>query len=109
MTRISTEALEHPVVKAAIEAFQRGDRAAWTALFEPGARLFDDGNPRDLARFDQDAVGHERFTGIERVSADGLEITGPFHSDQWCDFKTYFRFHLSSAGRIQQLDIGQVQ
>jgi hypothetical protein len=35
-------------VKAAIEAFQQGDRTAWSALFEEDADLFDDGSPRSL-------------------------------------------------------------
>lgn len=46
MTTLSNEVRRHPVVKAAIEALQRGDRAAWTALFEPDATLYDDGQPR---------------------------------------------------------------
>ena len=51
----------------------------------------------------------QRFTSIERVSADGLEIVGGFHSDQSGNFKTYFRFQLSSAGKITRLDIGQAK
>jgi hypothetical protein len=33
--------LKNPTVKAAIDAFQRGDRTAWSALFEndAGARI----------------------------------------------------------------------
>ena len=38
-------ALKNPTVKAAIEAFQQGDRHAWSALFEDDADLFDDGSP----------------------------------------------------------------
>ncbi|HZJ55807.1 MAG TPA: hypothetical protein VFD38_16820 [Myxococcaceae bacterium] len=101
-------ALENPTVKAAIEAFQKGDRTAWSALFENDAELFDDGSPRSLEKFTRDALGHERFTSFDQVSPDGLEIVGKFHSEQWGDFKTYFRFQVSPDGKIHRLDIGQV-
>src|ERR1700730_16880941 len=51
--------------------------------------------------------GHERFTSIDRVENNGLDLTGAFHSDRWGDFQTYFRFQLSHAGKISRLDIGQ--
>ena len=102
-----TDLLTNPTVKAAIDALQRGDRAAWSALFEPDAKLYDDGSPRDLEKFTADALGHERFTSIDRVDKGGLEVIGHFHSDQWGDFKTYFRFRLSPSGKIARLDIGQ--
>lgn len=105
--RIQTDTLQQPTVRAAIEALQRADRSAWASLFEDGARLFDDGLPGDLARFTQEALGHERFESIDEVSADGLELRGMFHSDQWGDFRTYFRFTLAADGRIARLDIGQ--
>ena len=102
-----TEVLTVPTVKAAIDALQRGDRKTWSELFEPGATLLDDGEPRDLAAFTREAVGHERFTAIERVEEHGLRVTGAFHSQRWGDFRTYFQFHLSRNGKIAQLDIGQ--
>jgi hypothetical protein len=101
--------LKNPTVKAAIEAFQAGDRKTWSALFEQDAELFDDGSPRSLEKFTRDAIGHERFTSFDRVSADGLEVVGKFHSEQWGDFRTYFRFHVASDGKIQRLDVGQVE
>jgi hypothetical protein len=101
-----TDVLPNATVKAAIEALQKGDRKAWSALFEPDAKLYDDGNPRPLQKFTDDALGHERFTSIERVENNGLDITGAFHSDRWGDFRTYFRFQLSAAGKIKRLDIG---
>ena len=101
-------ALKNPTVKAAIEAFQAGDREAWSGLFEKGAELFDDGSPRSLEAFTRDALGHERFTSVDRTSPDGLEVVGKFHSDQWGDFNTYFRFHLGPDGKSRRLDIGQV-
>ncbi len=103
-----TDALTNPTVKAAIDALQRGDRAAWLAQFASGAKLYDDGSPRDLAKFTAEAIGHERFTTIERVAQDGLEVIGAFHSERWGDFKTCFRFQLSPAGKTTRLDIGQV-
>ena len=55
----------------------------------------------------QEALGHERFTSIDRVENRGLDLTGSFHSEQWEDFPTYFKFHLSPSGKIRRLDIGQ--
>jgi hypothetical protein len=106
---VITDALTNPTVKAAIETLQRGDRSGWSALFEPDAKLYDDGSPRSLEKFTRDGVGHERFTSIERVDNDGLDIVGPFHSDQWGDFRTYFRFRLAPSGKIARLDIGQAK
>ena len=103
------DTLNNPTVKAAIDAFQRADRKAWSSLFEAGAELFDDGSPRSLEKFTREALGHERFTSFDRVSADGLEVTGSFHSEQWGDFRTYFRFQLGRGGKIHRLDIGQVE
>ena len=102
-----TDVLTNATVKAAIEALQQGDRNSWSALFEPNAALYDDGTPRSLQKFTDDALGHERFTAIERVENHGLDVIGAFHSDTWGDFRTYFKFHLSPAGKIKRLDIGQ--
>ena len=66
-----TEVLKNPIVKATIDALQAGDRTSWSAQFERDAELFDDGSPRSLEQFTRDALGHERFTSIERVSEDG--------------------------------------
>lgn len=104
---METGALSNPTVKAAVEALQNGDSRAWSELFEPNAELYDDGSPRSLEEFTHHALGHERFTSIDRVENNGLNLTGAFHSDQWGNFRTYFRFHLSPAGRIARLDIGQ--
>ncbi len=101
------DALKHPVMHALIDALQRGAVAAWSSQFEGGARLFDDGSPRELTQFTADALGHERFTSITQVSADGLEVVGRFHSDQWGDFTTYFRVTLGADGKVSRLDIGQ--
>lgn len=104
-----TEILTNATVRAAIEALQTGDRQGWSSLFEPDAKLYDDGQPRSLQEFTNDALGHERFTAIERVENHGLDVIGAFHSDTWGDFRTYFRFQLSTAGKIKRLDIGQAE
>jgi hypothetical protein len=99
--------LTNPTVKAAIEALQKGDKNAWSALFAPDATMMDDGYPRDLKTFTRDALGHERFTSIDKVENGDLNIEGAFHSDIWGDFRTYFKFHLTSEGKISRLDVGQ--
>jgi hypothetical protein len=104
-----TDVLTNATVKAAIEALQKGDRTAWSTLFEPDAKLYDDGSPRPLKTFTDDALGHERFTSIERADNHGLDVIGAFHSDTWGNFRTYFRFQLSPAGKIKRLDIGQAE
>ncbi|WP_175693943.1 hypothetical protein [Burkholderia ambifaria] len=97
----------HPVVRDAIEALQRGDKAAWEALFAKDATLYDDGRPRDLQAFNDEAIGTERYTTIERIENNGLDLYGRFHSDRWGDFNTYFKFSIDRDGRISRLDIGQ--
>jgi len=101
--------LANATVRAAVEAFQKGDRNAWAALFEPDAELFDEGSARSLDRFTREAVGHERFTSFESVTPDGLQVMGKLHSEQWGDFRTYFRFHLGVDGKIHRLDVGQIE
>ncbi len=106
---MDTDALTNPTVKAAIAALQKGDRKAWSALFEADAKLYDDGSPRSLEKFTRDALGHERFTSIDRIENNGLDLVGSFHSDKWGDFRSYFKFQLSPAGKIKRLDIGQAK
>ena len=104
---MNTKAITNPTVKAAIDALQKGDRDAWSALFEPDAELYDDGKPRSLETFTRDALGHERFTSLERIENDSRSLVGAFHSDRWGDFRSYFRFELSPSGKIKRLDIGE--
>jgi hypothetical protein len=106
---VNMEMVKHPVVRAAITALQAGDRERWFAQFTPDASLYDDGHAVDLIPFFNKALGHERFTHIDRVEADGTALYGRFHSDQWGDFKTYFRFHLNESGKIERLEIGQAE
>jgi hypothetical protein len=102
-----TDRLTNRIVKAAIEALQKGDRDAWAGLFERDAELYDDGNIRSLEEFTKDALGHERFTSIDQIENNGMDIVGSFHSDRWGDFRTYFKFQLTPRGKIRRLDIGQ--
>jgi hypothetical protein len=104
---MDTDRLTNPTVRAAIQALQRGDKEAWSGLFEPGATLYDDGNPRSLVKFTEEALGQERFTSIDGIENRGLDLTGSFHSPKWGDFRTYFRFQLGADGKIRRLDIGQ--
>jgi len=106
---MDTSALTNPTVRAAVEALQHGDRKAWQRLFDPDASLYDDGTPRSLDEFTREAIGHERFTSIDRVENEGLDVWGAFHSDRWGDFRTYFKFQLTRGGRIKRLDIGQAE
>lgn len=104
---MNTDKLVHPAVKKAIEALQAGDKAAWFALFTTDAVLYDDGRKMDFRSFFDKALGHERFTAIDKVEQDGLAVYGSFHSDQWGDFKTYFIFRPGENGLFSRLDIGQ--
>lgn len=102
-----TEVITNPVVRAAIDALQKGDKRAWLSFFADNAELFDDGRPRSLKQFSNEAVGHERFRSINQVDGGGLWIEGDFHSDTWGEFRTYFRFTLNQFDKITRLDIGQ--
>ena len=104
---MNTNKLTHPIVKKAIEALGEGDKNSWFALFTDDAELYDDGNKQSFKSFFQKALGHERFTDIDKVENNGLDVYGRFHSDQWGDFKTYFKFHINKEGKIARLDIGQ--
>jgi hypothetical protein len=107
MKAINTSQLTNNTVKAAVEAWQQGDSSRWLSFFTGDAQLLDDGHPRNFHRFSTEAIGHERFTSIDKVEDDGLSVYGAFHSDTWGNFKTYFKFHLDSNGKINKLEIGQ--
>jgi hypothetical protein len=99
--------ISNPKVQAAIEAWQKGDAELWRSQFTADAQLLDDGHPRDFKKFSTEAIGRERFTSIDKVENNGLDIYGKFHSDTWGDFKTYFKFRLNEEGKFQRLEIGQ--
>jgi hypothetical protein len=104
---MNTEQLANPTIKKAINALQVGDKAEWFSLFSSDAELYDDGHKVNFRSFFEKALGHERFTSIDKIENKGLDLYGKFHSDQWGDFKTYFKFQINSAGKITRLDIGQ--
>ncbi|WP_209856754.1 hypothetical protein [Chitinophaga sp. OAE865] len=106
---MNTDKLTNATVKQAVNALQTNDSKAWFALFTDKAALYDDGNKMDFKAFWQKAIGHERFTSIDKVENNGLDVYGRFHSDQWGDFKTYFKFHIDKDGKINRLDIGQAE
>jgi hypothetical protein len=103
---MNTDKLTNPIVKKAIDALQTGDKKAWFALFTDDAGLFDDGHKMDFKSFFEKALGHERFTSIDKAENNGLDVYGKFHSDQWGNFKTYFKFQIDND-MIRRLDIGQ--
>ncbi len=104
---ISTTQITNPTARAAVDALQAGDKVAWAALFTEDVVFTDDGKPRDFASFTDSAIGDETFTSIERVAEDGRYVYGDFHSEQWGDFKVFFRFEVTSEGKISKLAIGQ--
>ena len=104
---MDTNQLTNSTVKKAIDALQAADRRGWFEMFTDNAELYDDGDKQNFQSFFEKALGHERFTKIDMVSNNGLEIYGQFHSDQWGDFKTYFKFRVNDQGQITRLDIGQ--
>jgi hypothetical protein len=96
-------------VRGAIAALQAGNKMKWLAFFSADAKMTDDGSPRSFTEFSDDALGHERFTSIDRVENNGLDVYVLFHSNRWGDFKTYFKFHPGSDEKFTRLDIGQQQ
>lgn len=106
-TVINMDKLTNVTVRAAITALQDADSEDWFALFSEDAVLYDDGEKTDFRAFFEYALGHERFTNIDKVANDGLDVYGRFHSDKWGDFKTYFKFQINSEDKITRLDIGQ--
>jgi hypothetical protein len=104
---MNTEKLTNALVKNAIDALQAGDKKAWFTLFTDDAQLFDDGHKVDFKSFFEKALGHERFTSIDKTEDNGLSIYGKFHSDQWGNFKTYFKFHVAANNQFSKLEIGQ--
>jgi hypothetical protein len=104
---MNTEKLNNPAVKQAIDALQSGNKQAWFALFSNEVQLFDDGNKMNFKSFFEKALGHERFTSIDKIVQNGTHIYGKFHSDQWGDFKTYFKFTVDADSKISKLEIGQ--
>ncbi len=104
---MKSDIIKNQTVRQAFEAWQEADTDSWFLLFTNNAELLDDGRPRDFNKFSKEAMGHERFLGLDRIDEEGTRISGRFHSDTWGDFKTYFHFHINGQGKIYKLDIGQ--
>lgn len=104
---VNVEKITNSIVRSAIESLSKGDEKAWFSIFTSDPELYDDGRKINFRNFSKSALGHERFTSIDKVENNGLNIYGHFHSDQWGEFKTYFRFHLTEEGKIEKLEIGQ--
>lgn len=104
---IDLSKLTNAKVKAAILALQKGDEKTWFPLFAVDVKLYDDGNEMQFNNFFKKALGRERFTSIDQVENNGLDVYGNFHSDQWGDFRTFFKFQIGKEGKITRLDIGQ--
>jgi hypothetical protein len=100
------KALDHLFAFCAGQPLSRALLTEWRAGM---ASLSPDSSPRSLTKFTAGALGHERFKSIDRIENDGLDVIGPFHLGRWGDFRTYFRFQLSSAGKIKRLGIGQAE
>lgn len=105
--KMDTSKLTNETVKKALDAWQQGDSNSFLSYFTNDVKLYDDGNPRDFLKFVKDACGYEKFTSIDKVENNGQYITGNFHTESWGDFKTYFKFHIDTEGKITRLDIGQ--
>ncbi len=104
---MDTSKIKNTIVQQAIEAFQASDINKWTSLFAEDAVLLDDGNPRDLKEFSNHAITIENFVSIDKVEDHGNSVYGAFHSDEYGDFKAYFKFHFNKEGKINKLEIGQ--
>lgn len=105
---MDTSNLSNTTVKAAFDAWQKGDSKTFLSYFTADAKLYDDGSIRNFQRFVNEACGHERFTSIDSIENQGKDILGSFHTEKWGDFKTYFKFTIDHEGKINRLDIGQV-
>ncbi|MGH1516818.1 hypothetical protein [Chryseobacterium sp. JK1] len=106
---MDTSKIKNVTVKQAIDAFQSSDIEKWSSLFSKDAILLDDGNPRDLKEFSTHAITIENFVSIDKVEDQGNSIYGAFHSDEYGDFKAYFKFHFNKEGKINKLEIGQAK
>lgn len=107
--KMDTSKLINETVKKAFDAWQSGDSKTFLSFFTADAKLYDDGNLRNFQSFVKEACGHEKFTTIEKVSNNGKDIIGNFHTESWGDFKTYFNFTINDEGKFNRLDIGQAK
>lgn len=107
IAKMDTEKITNAIVRAAFEAWQKGDEKLWLSYFSKDVKLLDDGNPRDFKKFYTESIGREQFTSIDKVTDNGQSIYGQYHSEIWGNFRTYFKFHVNSDGKIYLMEIGQ--
>jgi hypothetical protein len=105
--KVKTDQIKNQTVKKALDALQNADDKVWFSLFTDNAELYDDGRKKNFRNFFTKAIGHERFTSIDKIENNSLEIYGKFHSDLWGDFKTYIKFQVDEKDKITRLNIGQ--
>lgn len=98
----------HPTVRAAISAFQAGDKLGWLTCFTAGAKLFDNGKRRSVFNFTRDNIGTMQFTSIDRVDNDGRDVYGTLRVRDEGNVHAYFKFRLDAAAMCSRLDIGRV-
>lgn len=106
---MNLDQLTNPTVRAAVQAMNDGDRAAWFRQFTSNPILTDDDNPRDFTAWsDSELFGKIRgwITSLDKVEDDGLLLYAKFHSDRWGDFKTTWKFSIRN-GQIARLDVAQ--
>lgn len=102
--------LTNEYVRKAVEAQINNDRDAFFALFTKDAKMTDDGNPQHFKSFFENAFNHkEKFLSIDRVENEGRDVYGHFDAGQWGVFNVFFKFHQSTDGRFDRLDIGADQ
>lgn len=99
--------LANPAVKAALEAWQKGDSMTFLSYFSVESKMTDDGNPRDFYGFVKGSCGKEIFLSIDEVESNGTAIIGNFKAGQWGAFPVFFKFEQNSDGKFERLDIGQ--
>lgn len=96
-------------VRKAIEALQANDKNAWYSYFTNDAAFTDDGRTLNFKSFFDNAFDKkEKFLNIDRIENEGKDIYGNFYAGQWGTFRVYFKFHQSTGGKFNRLDIGQV-
>jgi hypothetical protein len=86
---LDLHAIDHPIVRSAIEALNNRNKKQWYQLFSDKPELTDDGNPQDFKEWsERELFGSSLayFASIDKVENDGMTIYGMFHSDQWGEF-----------------------
>lgn len=105
---MANASISNPIVHAALEALANGDRNAWLNLFSDDAILTDDGHNRGYIEWSDAELfgkGKGRVTSVNRVEADGLTLHTHFHSEEWGDFTTFWKFAVED-GKITRLEVG---